>query len=91
MKDGLFQIGELRIAGSLDCQVLVFLPLISNPRFAIVSRQSVKIGAALYVLFNYLLDQGLLEFAVLSIEVIALVSGQHAGHVADVSPNTLSG
>ncbi|WP_438942643.1 hypothetical protein [Pseudomonas amygdali] len=54
------------------------------------SHQGIKIGARSHATFNNLLDQLLLELAVLAVEVIAFIARQDTGRIGDVRTHILT-
>ncbi|MBM0211674.1 hypothetical protein ACKUFS_27535 (plasmid) [Pseudomonas cannabina] len=91
MKDGFFEVGKLRITRQLDGDVLIVFALVADTRFTVSGRQLVERLTSGHVLFNHLFNQRLLELPILTVEVIALVPGQHACGISNVYPNMLSG
>ncbi|WP_152343615.1 hypothetical protein [Pseudomonas syringae] len=91
VKDGFFEVGKLRITGQLDGHVLIVFALVADARFTVGGRQLIERLTAGHVLFDHLLNQRLLELPILTVEVIALVPGQHACGISNVYPNMLSG
>ncbi|RMS54337.1 hypothetical protein ALP66_200088 [Pseudomonas amygdali pv. photiniae] len=55
-----------------------------------LSHQGIKIGTCSHTTFNNLLDQLLLELAVLAVEVIAFVARQDTGRIGDVRTHILT-
>ncbi|NJP03502.1 hypothetical protein HBH25_21940 [Pseudomonas sp. hsmgli-8] len=91
LKNGFFQVRKLRITRQLDCQVFIVLALVTNAGFTVGRSQGIKVSTGSHILFNNLLDQGLLELTVLAVEIIAFVPGQYAGRIADIYTDTLPG
>ncbi|ODJ92740.1 hypothetical protein BB779_24795 (plasmid) [Pseudomonas viridiflava] len=91
MKDGFFKVGKLCITRQLDGHVLVVFALVADSRLSVGGRQLVKRVTGGNILFNYLLNQRLLELTILTVEVIALVPRQHARSISNVYPDMLSG
>ncbi|MHB9354305.1 hypothetical protein [Pseudomonas amygdali] len=54
------------------------------------SHQGIKIGARSHATFNNLLDQLLLELAVLAVKVIAFIARQDTGRIGDVCTHILT-
>ncbi|WP_375232201.1 hypothetical protein [Pseudomonas syringae] len=54
------------------------------------SHQSIKVSPCSHATFDYLLDQVLLELAVLAVEVIAFIARQDTGRVGDVRTDILT-
>ncbi|WP_231662329.1 hypothetical protein [Pseudomonas sp. CDFA 610] len=91
MKDGFFKVGKLCITRQLDGHVLIVFALVADSRLSVGGRQLVECVTGGNILFNYLLNQRLLELTILTVEVIALVPRQHARSISNVYPDMLSG
>ncbi|EFW77299.1 hypothetical protein [Pseudomonas savastanoi] len=90
LKDGVFQVRALGVTRQFDRNVFVVLAFITDACLTVFSYQSIKISPCSNTAFDDLLDQVLFELAVLSVEIIALVTRQNTGRVGDVRTDIIT-
>ncbi|MGP5424780.1 hypothetical protein [Pseudomonas helleri] len=90
LKDGVLEVGALRIAGQLYRQVFSVLALVADLGFTVLGCQCIEVRPRGHTTFDNLFNQLLFELAVLAVEIIALVTGQHTGGIGDIGTHALT-